>query len=368
MPSSVCQHCRLSFRTESIQFDGFSCPNCGEQVGARVDREVADSRSSADFDRETASDEFVEVIQFSFLYAMARSVWSAIVTATLLAAVIVSMFIAINVFAAIDDDPQRILALPRAGLIFFGFSWCFLALVAFPVAFFMSWLSRPRRICVDEDELIINTAGRTHRMQLAECFWYVTKMGFDTSSAYFPQLPLIIIQQRASTLDRGQKPLCFACGFSDHSFQMWSDFFTATCVNQPRENAATKFFLAAIVGTTLGGTLGALLGLGIEAIAGIPFMAAAVGFLGWLDGGVAALLWYSLGMMQKQDFEVWFKRQMSPVTICMVFAVIGLKVGILAGWDMGITIAVVNSLIGLVIYLYLRKAWLQDTSQLDDDR
>jgi hypothetical protein len=291
-----------------------------------------------------------ESIHFRFWPALARGLWSGFYLTTLLALAILVFFLFINAAFLLQqwlvgpgNPAQRLFALPRTAAFFFGFTWLFVGLVTWPLTLLSAILTRRRTAAVRNGEFIYSTAFSTTAAPLAACTWRIVSMGSDSRGIYFPGHPVV----QVTLLNKA-----VVCGFDPEARQMWSGFFTLAEVPLVRPLGWRRGLCSCLAGCCFGGGIGVGIGSIIHAWTGNPRWITATTLLGLLDGSLIGFLLAALNIGTSEAsawMQQWKKyRALVPVHFALVFAALGMKLGMFAGLAGVVVCSVANGGIGWI--------------------
>lgn len=231
-----------------------------------------------------ATHPLIEELHVGFLKALMLSLWTGLVLTTLLAGMIVSFFLMINLFGliALNPPPRNGWAgFARAIPLFSGFAFAFVGIFGFPMALIFGWTKRPRRLSIDDEAFKIETAFATTRLPFKDCIWSTPKIAFDVSGCYFPNQRLIVIQ----SID-AKNVTAVACGFTENDYQAWRAFLSLEGIPFKRPPRFISWLKWVGGGTAAGAAFGLLVGAAISEYVGQPVWIVSLGLMGFVDGGI----------------------------------------------------------------------------------
>lgn len=316
---------------------------------------------------EPTEEPLIEEIRFG-VQGLLISLWSGFLTTVIVAAIIVIFFLAINILALLAASPQdldRWMSFLRVIPLFTGITIAFLGLVGFPLALIRGWSIRTRRVSIDDDAFRIESAFSTTRLPFTDCFWSTPELACDSAGFYLPGQRLIVV---CSTDARS--PMSFACGFTDDSLQMWTNFL----LRQGIQFQVSAPFVSSLrwvsFGTVLGGTLGFVSGTVTSVLLGKPIWFTILGLLGILNGCICG--W--LRVLIKNSSPASLRKGMSKHNWLWALGiaplsgfVIGMKIGILDGLGGGFAAGATNA-IAFCWMAWSYSSALRNRSESDEAR
>lgn len=228
----------------------------------------------------------MESVQFTLRQSLGRALWSGLCLATLLATLLTGVFIVLGVCFVIGGElpAARLPAMPFVVGYFFSFAWCFASVVSFPLSLFLAIRGRRRKIHVEAGQLVVEVGRSRVDLDLKDCTWTIADLACDKYGVYFPRQRLVVA---------GRRKEWYACGFTDEKREEWERFLTNAGVRR-RPAGWRRMLPVVLLSGVAGGTVGVCVGQ-IAALFGTPRMMVGVtAFLGFLDGAVAALMYYAL--------------------------------------------------------------------------
>jgi len=230
--------------------------------------------------REAPSEEYT----ISSNQGLVRFLLSVPLTATIVAAFVTAILGVLGVSLAVVGrlPADRVARVPLGLMRFFGFAWCFVAVVAVPLSLFWCLLGHTRRVWVEGRRLQMRIGWRQATFDLDQCSWSVLRgLAGDSAGPYFGSARprLVVAQDRRSV----------ALGFSEEAAARWIEYFQATGVHRLRKTNWLRFLVAGVIAAVVGGVIGVLLEPLLPLIGGPANLQGRLVFLGVLDGVIAIL-------------------------------------------------------------------------------
>ncbi len=297
-----------------------------------------------------------ESYRSGFMEALWRGARSAFIGNTIFAGTLFACFLLIRfAFQLSQVAAGRPFAAPDAKvwLYFLGFSWAFCGIIVFPLIVCWSLTSAKRILCVDDKSLVQKTNFGTLKIPLPECTWYESVRGIEAGRMLFWRRPLLIVYSR------GDARQALACGFSDEARRLWAGYFTLTMHSRIPQLRGLGSVLGCVQGLALGGAGGTALGAILHAATGDPYWIVALCMIGFLDGAVWGLTdaAFKAGQMSasiKWRSPVKMDQRLLAVSMICTAAVLGFKLGLLAGIRGGFVCALANAIVGTIGWLWIK--------------
>lgn len=274
---------------------------------------------------------------------------SALLTSTMLAALIVGIFALLSVAFTVERlwiGQIGMVDLLRLGAtigMFFGFAWCFVALIAFPLAFCTTIVPPLIRIYVEDDQLLVETRFGRSKAPLNECSWRFTHLGTDGLVFLYSRVPKI-------QLICGEKRQ-YLVGWSEDQIHLWGQFLRIYDVHYVLRPSLVQSIRTISGKLVIGGLVGLLFGVLITIGTGDSRWIASCIFVGFLDGFSLALV----ELFLYTDRAEKIKEKFSPLIAGLTFVVFGVKSGAYIGMLGFAVCGLVNGLVGWVIGKELEK-------------
>lgn len=284
MNAATCPHCDCTVFPTAARGAVVFCPHCGCRMASANEPRTQPGR------RESESPSLLggpcEEFTFSFSQALVRFLLVAPMITTIIAALIASIFCAINVSATVAGGlpPQRMLRLPLAVVQFFAFSWCCCAFVTFPVLLTWSLFGRTRKAWAQGKQLLTRIGRRRATFDLEECSWSVCRRLYLGSAK-----PRLVVTQGSRAIE---------LGFTEEAAVRWTEYFEAIGVYRTPGVHWPRLLLASVMAVVVGGAAGFLLERLVPLIGGPANLQGRLVFLGFLDGGMVIL--YRLAVRNRQ--------------------------------------------------------------------
>ena len=150
--------------------------------------------------------------------------WSAGCLTTMLAGLMTMLFLIVSILAvAVGDVEFHAARLFRIGLMFFGFSWAFFAVVAFPLMFFWVFKFLPRTVRIKDGRLWIQPPSDQY-WELDEIRWAEASGAHDmVEGVHWPRRQGIVIFPHN---DKQRQRFGYLVGIDSASRILWRDFLT----------------------------------------------------------------------------------------------------------------------------------------------
>lgn len=290
-----------------------------------------------------------ETHSFSLIQSWLVGFSSALLTSTMLAALIVGIFALLSVAFTVEKlwiGQIGIVDLSRLWVpigMFFGFSWCFVALISFPLAFLVTMLPPLTRIYVEDDQLVVETRFSRSKAPLNECSWRFTHLGTDGLVYLYSRVPKI-------QLICGEKRQ-YLVGWSEDQIQLWGQFLRIYDVHYVLRPSLVQSFRTISSKLVIGGLVGLLFGVLIAIGSGNSRWITSCIFAGFLDGFAMALVELFLYTDRAEKIQ----EKLSPLNAGMTFGLLGVKSGAYIGLVGFAVCGLVNGLVGWVIGKELEK-------------
>jgi hypothetical protein len=341
-PLTICESCQHALGQDDSGCawdDKWLCRNCFA------------SKFSAYFGDLALNPE--ESVRFGFGEALLRGIRSALIANTLFAGMLFVLFLLLRFafqLAQLGAGKQFAAADLLTWLAFFGFAWAFTGIIVIPLVVGSSLTSRTRKIHIGDGQLVESTRFRTVKLSMAECVWYELPSGFEGARGLFWRRQLIGVYHRQNP----QQTL--VCGFTDRSRRLWSGYFARTLHSPVPGIRKMRVLIGCLRGLGIGGAAGVAVGGIISFATGDPQWITACASLGFLDG----IIWgfcdalFKTATAPKLETPYEINQAVMSVSIIGTAALLGFKIGLLAGIPGAIACAIGNGVVGIVAWLWFR--------------
>lgn len=294
----------------------------------------------------------VENVQLGCGMAIVTALWSGVFLTAMLSGVIVLMFLVINFFALMARPVPLKDFLVRLGQVlplFAGFAFAFIGVIGIPTSLFTRQTKSASKVSVSNGEFVVN--NRFVAIPLSECVWTTPQlMAADDGGCYLPKTRLIVIS--STNL---KSPGNYACGFTRETYLIWKTFLTLERIPFKVPGSPKVWCAWVAGGASIGSLLGSLIGFGAALHLGKPDAVVAFGFAGFLDGALWGILraivaTTSTELLRRSFGDPAKFNWNQAVLVTLTGFGLGFKIGAGIGFTRGLVIALLNGVIGFLLY------------------
>jgi len=192
----------------------------------------------------------------------------------------------------------------------------------------------PRKVTVKNGQLVITTPKKQKSVPLSDCKWYFGSTLADAPCMFTRLRQGVVIQTPENSI---------SCGHSQDMLAHWRAFLSLTRIPKNPPHGCLWFITAAGAGMIIGLLVGTGIGCILSIITNNNKWISALGFIGFLQGPVVALIYRSC---TSEDAAAARK---IPALLGFVFFVIGMKFGVGAGLTGALICGCINAMLGVFV-------------------
>ncbi|NLS97050.1 MAG: hypothetical protein GXX96_33355 [Planctomycetaceae bacterium] len=333
MAGTTCPQCDRSIPPDTIRSEGVLCPFCGWQGEPGLTTEAKTPPGDA-------SAAPAEAIEFTWKQSVARCLLSGLLLTTMIASMVTAVFMLLGLCFGIAAGGLLGKLVPFLFVLirFFGFSWCFFAVVGFPLQLYWTWVGRRRRMWIEGNQFHVRIGRRQGCWDLDKCYWLPCgRLLGDSRGYYFGEIqPRYVL---------GTSKEIVGVGFSDVAAKQWLDFFETAGIYRP-PLWSWRYTALILVWATVAGAAGGFAFGGLLPMLGGPGgIWAMLAFMGCLDGLFGVLYCWAWRYMRLWDESGPYA---ASLLMALVYAALAVKL-VLILWQVIVLNAAVGAVVGWVI-------------------